>query len=249
MPGAQLGAQAVDLEVAQMPEADQYFRDLPLPGSLFFHPPQEVRVPSLDRKSPFRPCFAWLVTQPVPSAAENRRRFVHSLAVMDSQALVDGGWLLPLGQEEALRELAAAYRRLPAVRFATLSEGARTAAPPGPVTFRWARVGQAGPWLYVVNDAPFAMTAPRRTWRPRRLPRPASLAGQRHGGAARARRRRRRRGRVDLEPYDLLAVELSEPGVQIAPVRRSAAGRRPRPWPNGSASWACGRPRCAVRRR
>ena len=36
LPGTQLGARAIDLEVAQLPDADEYFRNLPLPGSLFF---------------------------------------------------------------------------------------------------------------------------------------------------------------------------------------------------------------------
>ena len=119
--GPELAAQAVDLELAQLPEADSYFHGLPRPGSLFFHPPQEVHIPSFDQRSPFKQSFAWLVTEAVPSGARNRQRFVHSLATMDSQILVDGGWLLPLGQEDALRNVVAAYRRLPPVRFAAVA--------------------------------------------------------------------------------------------------------------------------------
>ena len=38
---------------------------------------------------------------PCPSGEQNRRRFVHSLATLDAQVMVDGGWLLPMGQEDA----------------------------------------------------------------------------------------------------------------------------------------------------
>ena len=210
-PWSKLAAQATELELGQMAEADYYFHGLPRPGNLFFHPPQEVHVPSFDQKSPFRPSFAWLVTEAVPSGAQNRRRFVHALATMDSQILVDGGWLLPLGQEEAVQSVAAAYRQLPPVRFSAVG----TEGHPGgsqPVTLRWASVG-GRTYLYAVNDAPFGTLV--------RIPLDASpqcvlreLSGLRRvapltrdaDGAAWV---------VDLEAYDLVAIELSEPGVRV----------------------------------
>ena len=36
-------------------------------GSLFFHPPRQVRIESFDQKSPFKPSATWLVSQPVPA--------------------------------------------------------------------------------------------------------------------------------------------------------------------------------------
>ena len=36
--------------------------------------------------------------------------------------MIDGGWLLSLGEEDSIRGLIAAYRRLPAVRFAAVKE-------------------------------------------------------------------------------------------------------------------------------
>ncbi|MGA2068516.1 MAG: family 10 glycosylhydrolase [Thermoguttaceae bacterium] len=213
VPGSKLAAQAAELELRQMAEADYYFHGLPRPGSLFFHPPQEAHIPSFDQKSPFKSSFAWLVTETVPSGAQNRRRFVHALAAMDSQILVDGGWLLPLGQEESLQGMAATYRRLPPVRFAAADAEGR---PPGsqPVTLRWASTG-GRTYLYVVNDAPFGTLV--------RVPLDASpecalreLSGLRRvapltrdaDGAAWV---------VDLEPYDLAAIELSQPDVKVGP--------------------------------
>ena len=117
LPQANLGARAADLEIGQMADFDSYFQTAGVAGSLFFHQPREVRIESFDQKSPFKPSYTWLVSQPVPSGQQNRRRFVHSLATLDAQVMVDGGWLLPMGQEEAIRGLVAAYRALPPIRF------------------------------------------------------------------------------------------------------------------------------------
>jgi hypothetical protein len=209
VPAGKLAAQAAELELGQMPEADFYFHGLPRPGSLFFHPPQEVHVPSFDQKSPFKQSFAWLVTEAVPSGAQNRRRFVHSLATMDSQILVDGGWLLPLGQEDATRSVAAAFRSLPPLRF-TAVEG--PAGGSQPVTLRTASVG-GRTYVYAVNDAPFGtlvrvplQASPECTLRELSgLRKIAPLTRDADGAAWIA----------DLEPYDLLAIELSEAGVRV----------------------------------
>ena len=210
VPSLRLTAAATDLEFNQMPETDQWFQGLPRPGSLFFHPPQEIHIPSFDQKSPFKPSYAWLVTQPVPSGPQNRRRFVHSLATMDSQILLDGGWLLPLGQEDSMRDVAAAYRRLPPIRFTAVTD-----ARPGatqPVTFRWA-THEGRTYVYAVNDAPFAIVAQVQTnaspsCSVRELTGNRQVAPLKHDsdGAAWI---------VELQPYDLVAIELSEPGLKV----------------------------------
>ena len=78
-------------------------------------------LPAFDRVSPFGAdkTFTWLLSQISPAGAANRERLVHSIAVHDSPLLIDGGWLLPLGQEEALAPLVKVFRRLPAEPFAT----------------------------------------------------------------------------------------------------------------------------------
>ena len=113
--GGNLAAKAAELEIGQMPDIERYFQGLPVAGSLFFHVPREIHIPSFDQKSPIKPSYAGLVSQPSPSGPQNRRRFVHDLAALDTQAMFDGGWLLPMGQEDAIRDLVAAYRSLPAV--------------------------------------------------------------------------------------------------------------------------------------
>ena len=209
-PSGRLGPRAVDLELGQMPDADRYFQGLPVAGSLFVHSSNEVRIKSFDRKSPFSRTYTCLASQPVPSGRQNRRRFAHSLATLDAQVLVDGGWMLPLGQEDSIRELIAVYRRLPAVRFRRATGGARN--PAQPVSFRYAM--HAGlTYAYAVNDSPFSVRARVRIDAPvgTRL---QELTGRR---AVEPLKRDADGGywEVELQPYDVVAVQLSQPNVRL----------------------------------
>jgi len=219
-----LARQAVNLQVRQMLDQQlaaekraepRSLHDLAVPGSLFFHKPQELRLGSFDEKSPFKPSYMWLATEAVPSGKQNRRRFVHSLARLDAQAMFDGGWQLPMGQEESLRKLVAAYRQLPAVRFQTLED-----PPEGPssqpVTVRYATCGDST-YVYVVNDAPFSTTARLQVSSPTGC-RLEELSGVRQVPPL----RRDADGSywaVEMEPYDLVAVRLSAPGVRLSGLR------------------------------
>jgi hypothetical protein len=210
-PGGNLAAKAAELEIGQMPDDERYFQGLPTSGSLFYHVPREIHIPSFDQKSPIKSSYAGLVSQPSPSGVQNRRRFIHDLAALDTQALFDGGWLLPLGQEDAIRDLVAAYRSLPAVRF---REAADRQSSSQPVTFRVGNYASRT-YLYAVNDAPFRVTA-RIHVEAQGGCRLEELTGLRKvpplkpdpgGGMS---------WEIQLEPYDLVAVQLSEPNVQVA---------------------------------
>ncbi len=211
VPRSSLAAQAVDLEIAQMPDADRYFQNLSPPGSLLFHPPQGLRVPSFDEKGPFRPCYTWLAAQPVPSGWQNRRRFVHSLATLDAQAIFDGGWLLSMGQEDAIRDLVAVYRQLPAVRLERLGE---QLGPSGgqPVTVRFGVRGDRA-YVLLVNDAPFPTTTRLR------VDAPAGARLQELTGLKTLEPLQRdAEGTywdVELGPYDLVAAWFSSPKARV----------------------------------
>jgi len=207
----------IQLEVNQMPDLDRTFREVALPGSLFFHRPREARVASFDQKSPFRPSYTWLFSQPMPSDEQNRRRFVHSLATLDSQAMFDGGWLLPLGQEDSIRDLVAGYRQLPAVPLKRVSD-------PGggqPVTIRYG-THQDRTFVYAVNDAPFPVSARVAVRAPAgcqleeltRLRRVAPLKHDANGTY----------WTVRLKPYDLVVVALSAPNVELSRPQVTVAG-------------------------
>lgn len=206
-----LAHRAIDLEIQQMSDTDRYFQGLPMPGSLFYHQPLEVRIPSFDDKCPFKPCYTWLASQPVPSAWQNRRRFIHSLAALDAQALFDGGWLLAMGQEESVRDLVAVYCHLPPARLEAVTDQSGPAAGQ-PVTIRCGTWGDRT-YAYAVNDAPFAVTARIRVDGPAGY-RIETLAGSRPVEPL----RRDADGaywEIELGPYDLVAASFSAPGVRL----------------------------------
>jgi hypothetical protein len=208
-----LGSRAADLEIGQMADIDRCFQSLPATGSLFFHPAREGHVESFDRKSPFKPAYAWLVSEPAPSGQQNRRRFAHSIAALDSQVMLDGGSVLPMGQEASIRELAAAYRELPAIRFQTVG-GNQPSDSSQPVTFRHGAHG-GRMYLYAVNDAPFATTA-RLHIEAGPGCRIEELSGMRKIEPLKPEATSGFYWEVSLEPYDLVAVRLSDPNAQCS---------------------------------
>lgn len=205
-----LAERALDLELTQMPDWDSHYAAMPTTGSLFFHPPREVRLPSFDEKSPFRPTYTWLVTLPVPSGEQNRRRFVHSLATLDSQVMFDGGWQLPLGQEDALWGLIAAYRQLPAARFQRLEPVAGNRSQP--VTVRFCS-RDSYTYAYAVNDAPFSTVLRLK------VEAPAGCQIEELSGLRRIQPLERDADGVswtcELQPYDLVAVRFSMPQLRL----------------------------------
>lgn len=221
MPQGSLASRAAELEIARMTDFDRYFQTADLPGSLFFHTPREIRVESFDAKNPFKPGSLWLISQPAPAGDRNRQRFVHSLATLDAQVMVDGGWLLPIGQEESIRDLMAAYRALPSSHFQTIgnSEGTDVSQP---VTFRTCTHG-GRTYLYAVNDAPFRTTGWIHVDASREC-RLEELSGMRKVPPLRPDAEKGLCWEVPLEPYDMVAVQLSEPSVQFSKPRAV--------WPN-----------------
>ena len=212
-PEENLGTRAADLEMGQMADIDGCFQNVGASGSLFFHLPRDIHIESFDRKSPFKQTYTWLVSEPSPSGEQNRRRFVHSLATLDSQVMVDGGWVLPMGQEASVRDLAAAYRALPAIRFETIT-GGQTPDSAQPIVFRSCTYG-GRTYLYAVNDAPFPTTA-RVHVEAGPDCRIESLGGTRKIEPLQPDAASGYYWEVALEPYDLAAVQLSEPNVQCS---------------------------------
>lgn len=211
-PPTSLDDRAADIALNQAAEIDRALSSAGPTASVFYHPPSRLRLPSFDEKSPVGPqkTYAWLAAQMSPSGAENRRRFVHALAVGDAPAMFDGGFMLPLGQEESLRDLVDVYGRLPAGRFETLENA------PRPVTIR-VRSESRRTLAYVANDSPWRVALDLAVDASARC-RVLSLAPQRslpelvgEGGAL--------HWRLTLEPYDVVGATFTEPGVTLAEPR------------------------------
>jgi len=210
-----LGAQAAQLEIRQTTDFDRCFQTA-APANLFFHPPREVRIESFDAISPFKPAATWLVSQPTPAGQENRRRFIRELAAMDACAMADGGWVLPMGQEDSIRDISAAFRALPAIRFETIGNRQPNDAVQ-PVVFRaGAHGGRA--YLYALNDAPFAAAA-RIHVQAGADCRIEELSGMRKIAPLRPDAGSGMYWEVELEPHDLVAVRLSDSGAQFSQPR------------------------------
>ena len=145
-----LHARAVDLQINSSSELDAELADAAVQASLFYHPRQRMRLRSFEQQSPFGEAntYALLVAQPSPSGDWNRQRFAHALARRDATMLFDGGWLLPLGQEDALRRMLAVYRQLPADGFRT------SAASRQPIMIRTRSDGKQT-LIYLVNESPW----------------------------------------------------------------------------------------------
>lgn len=217
-PAALLSRQVGSLELAQLPDTERFFHGLWPTGALLFHPPLELRVASFDEKSPFRPCYTWLAAQVVPSGAENRRRFVHALASLDPQSIFDGGWTLPLGQEESLRPVVAVFRNLPAIRFERAQPAPDSEGQPAVV--RFATRGDRT-YAYVANEAPFPTAVRVRVTLPSGARMEPLVSGRSVGPL-----RRDNLGtywEVQLEPFDVVGAWFSAPNVRLDSVQVSVA--------------------------
>ena len=206
-PSGPLSAQASDLEMNLAPEMDRLFAVSPTTGSLFYHEPQKARLASFDGKSPFgaNNTYAWLVSQFSPGGDRNRRRFVHSLATLDSQAMFDGGWLLSLGQEESLKEILSVYRQLPTGRFETVAGEFQ------PTMRTLSRDSHT--YVYAVNDSPWEVSVTVAL----DVPRDCAMErlGESRGIGPLERVGAETTCRITLKPYDLVAARLSAPDVRV----------------------------------
>ena len=212
-----LSAHSVDLELNLAPEVDRLFSG-GAAASLFYHKPQRLRLPAFDAKSPFgsENTYTWLVSEFAPSDLHNRERFVHSLATLDAQAMFDGGWLLPLGQEETIRELVSVYRELPSGPFEAVTGETQ------PVAIR-SRVENDQTFVYLANDSPWHVTVSLAVNMPAdcRVERlgsgPNSAPLERSGEVT--------RWKVSLRPYDLVGARFSSADVTLIEPHVEVPGR------------------------
>ena len=142
------------LELESMRKSEDLASKYGAIGALFYHQPQEAPLASFDRVSPFQPSRTLLTTQAVPSAAQNRRRFVRAMAHFDPVIVVDGSLRMPLGQEESLRDLIALLRRLPATSFSTVSREDSSE----PLTVRYLHQADST-YVVVINEVGFPVNA------------------------------------------------------------------------------------------
>ena len=158
IPMTVLADQAVDMQLRDSASVDMLFDDGNFAGSLDYHEPLTFSLPSFDKVSPFGPdkTRTWFASHIPRNGPHARAQFVHNLAALDAQLIAAGGWMLPLGQEDALRKQFAVFRQLPEERFETVTPRSPEAQA-SPIVIRTAKVG-ARTYFYVLNDAPWTAT-------------------------------------------------------------------------------------------
>lgn len=197
----------IDAEFNDSPDIDKHFRGSAHPGVLAFHRPAPARLPSFDAKSPYRNSYTWLLAQISPAEERNRRQLAHALATLDAQTFIDGGAMLPLGQEHALLDAMSVYRVLPAASFATVDLDTQ------PVVVRMLeRDGRT--YVYLVNDSPWPTHVELRM----NATPEAQLVEL--GTADRAKGLERDaagwRWTLEMAPYDLVGGHWTAAGVRVA---------------------------------
>lgn len=202
-----LQREALTLSMNESGELDRAAGQMESPASLFFHEPPTTRLESFDRVTPFRESYTWLVPQMSPSDAANRRRFVHSLTTLDARAMFDGGWLLPLGQEDSIRDLAVAYTNLPSAPFETLPLETH------PVTIRTHQAAR-GTYVYLANDSPWPASVSLSVIAPDDCHLEAVAPGQKLSEPTRA--GSLLRWQLELEPYGLVAGRWTPGEIRIS---------------------------------
>ena len=202
--------QAVLKEYNQSEDVDRFCGTGQIRGSHYFHEPTIFQLRSFDDRHPFgKPRMpTWLTPAIMPAGNDNLKRFAHSLATLDSQTLLEGGWTVPMGQEDTLREFLDTYRRLPARRFRDV-RGAETVRP---LVVRTAVDGDQLT-AYFVNDSPWTIRvhvqlscASECRWSPL-SPRQSLPAMTDKGGQASA--------EFQMTPYQLLAAVITPANAEI----------------------------------
>jgi hypothetical protein len=210
-PLAPLAHRSVAIEIDASPETTEFFAGAGTPAGLVYHETRPMRLEAFDAVSPFgrEKTYTLLAPQLSLHGMENRRRMAHLLARSDVQMLFEGGWMLPLGQEEGLKSLLDVYRRLPAVPFDTVAP--TMSASSQPVVVRQ-KSHRGKTWVYLVNDSPWPAAVELELEAPAdctlmRLGEQTAVRLERRGGLA--------WWKVELPPYDAVGGVLSSPSAKV----------------------------------
>jgi len=204
-------SQNVDIQLNQSSEIQHLFASSELHGTVFFHTPTTAQLPQLDQQSPWGAdhTHTWFANTLTPSHFYNRQRFVSTLAISDCRVLADGGWLLPLGQEDHLRALLHSFQQLPDSTFETVR--LKENPIPQPLIIR-RFVQKNKTFLYILNHAPWAATAQVD------LKMPANGVPTPLGQNSKSSFRWHPRGatwQLVMEPFDFIAIRIDHAQAEV----------------------------------
>lgn len=207
-----LADRAVDLELNDaFATLTRRTADNPASAAMFFHRPRRQRLASFDAKSPFK-SYTLLVTE---SSADNEAaRKPYSTALSDQlpSVIFDGGELLPMGQEDATRHVLQIFEKLP-------THAQVKAHRKQPITLRTFVEPEQATYV-VVNECPWTadvevvLNVPSAaTMKPL-----VGASADAVGGLARTLEAGQQVWSLRVAPYDVEAVTLDQPGVQVTEI-------------------------------
>ncbi len=118
-PNDSLAANRVEINVADSRQTDEFYRSSGSSAELFTHRISWAHFEQLQQQNPFgnQQSTIMRLQQLTPAAQWNRQRFLNSLRVNDSRMMIDGGWMISMGEEGDLKEYVDVFNRLPDVDF------------------------------------------------------------------------------------------------------------------------------------
>ena len=136
---------------------DQLFSERVQRGANYYHSTDSFELKDLAGQKPFDLPGADTRINPMCQFAShvNRRRFIHTMATMDPEVLVDGGNGVPLGQFDTLIRFLDSYNQLPTDRFHTVELPDQNT---DPLTLRILRKDGLT-YFYLLNDSPWAVSS------------------------------------------------------------------------------------------
>jgi len=214
-PLTSIRGQAVELTLND-PKADDYFKQANFVAAAVSHNRLNRRLKTFDALSPFGKNNTRMRLDAHPVAANHhaRRLFAQALANMDSQILIDSGWMMPLGREDSLRPMFDSFMQLPVGRFDTIE--ASDEQKKG-VVVRTKEMNN-NRYFYLVNNGPWPISVELQLNVPENCglvpldSRPRTRLSPREGKAT---------WTVQLEPYDFVAAAITAPTAKITGWRSS----------------------------
>lgn len=200
--------------LANLPAIDQLFARSSGGVATVFHEPMQLRLTAFDEQSPFGAdkTYTWLVSQISPAGESRRQKLIHALAAYDAQTVIEGGWMIPLGQEDQLQRVLQLYRTLPNQPFDTIQprSGSKNTQP---IVVRSLRVAGSPTIFYVTNDSPWPLEVEVDFESPTAF-KILSYADQSEQSLTRVGNTSTLK--LSLQPYDLFIGTMPDSGVSIA---------------------------------